>query len=91
MLQLNDVAHTLIDLTKDNLISIKYYSLDELTVVFELDDVEIETGFTYESIDEARADYQMLIDMVSNSPTLLQEGVGAKIVNIEDYQDVKKT
>ena len=79
MLQLNDNAHTLIDLTKDNIISIKYYNLDELTVVFELDDVEIETGFTYDSNDKARTDYQMLIDMISQSPTLLEEGI--KIVN----------
>ena len=79
MLQLNDIAHTLIDLTKDNIVSIKYHSLDELTVVFNLDDIEVETGFTYKTIDDARSDYQMLIDMISSSPTLLEEGV--KIVN----------
>tara|TARA_B100001245_G_C22595048_1_gene295041 strand:+ start:279 stop:551 length:273 start_codon:yes stop_codon:yes gene_type:complete len=79
MLQLNDIAHTLIDLTKDNIVSIKYHSLDELTVVFNLDDIEVETGFTYETIEDARTDYQMLIDMISNSPTLLEEGI--KIVN----------
>ena len=79
MLQLNDDAHSIVDLTKDNLISISYHNNDELTVVFALDDVEIETSFTYETIKKARADYRMLIDMISSSPTLLEEGV--KIVN----------
>tara|TARA_B100000586_G_C19902685_1_gene339815 strand:+ start:354 stop:626 length:273 start_codon:yes stop_codon:yes gene_type:complete len=79
MLQLNDQAHTLIELSKDNLISISYHSNEELTVVFALDDVEIETSFEYETIDKARADYNMLIDMISNSPTLLEEGI--KMVN----------
>ena len=79
MLQLNDDANSIVDLTKDNLISIKFSNLEELTIVFALDDVEIETSFTYETIDKARTDYQMLIDMISNSPTLLQEGV--KLVN----------
>ena len=74
MLQLNDDAHSIVDLTKDNLISIKFSNLEELTIVFALDDVEIETSFTYETIDKARTDYQMLIDMISNSPTLLEEG-----------------
>ena len=79
MLQLNDDAHSIVDLTKDNLISISYHNNDELEVVFALDDVEIETSFTYETIEKARADYKMLIDMISSSPTLLEEGV--KIVN----------
>jgi len=79
MLQLNDDAHSIVDLTKDNLISISYHNNDELEVVFALDDVEIETSFTYETIEKARADYKMLIDMISNSPTLLEEGI--KLVN----------
>lgn len=79
MLQLNDDAHSIVDLTKDNLISISYHNNDELEVVFALDDVEIETSFTYENIEKARADYKMLIDMISNSPTLLEEGI--KLVN----------
>ena len=79
MLQLNDDAHSIVDLTKDNLISISYHNNDELEVVFALDDVEIETSFTYETIEKARADYKMLNDMISNSPTLLEEGI--KLVN----------
>ena len=79
MLQLNDDAHSLVDLTKDNLINIIYHSDDELIVVFSLEEVEIETSFTYDTVAEARADYNMLLDMLSNSPTLLEEGI--KIVN----------
>ena len=77
MLQLNDTSHTLIDLTKNNLIGIEYRSLDEVTVKFRLDEVVVETTFTYETIADARDDYQMLIDMVSDGSTLLQEGVQA--------------
>ena len=77
MLQLNDCGNTLIDLTKNNLIGIEYRSLDEVTVKFRLDEVVVETTFTYETIGEARDDYQMLIDMVSDGSTLLQEGVQA--------------
>lgn len=79
MLQLNDDAHSLVDLTKDNLINIIYHSDDELIVVFSLEEVEIETSFTYDTVAEARADYNMLLDMLSNSPTLLEEGI--KMVN----------
>ena len=56
---------------------------DEITVKFKLDNVVVETTFTYESAVEARDDYQMLIDMVSDAPTLLQEG-------IEAYCDLKE-
>jgi chemotaxis regulatin CheY-phosphate phosphatase CheZ len=77
MLQLNDTSHTLIDLTKNNLIGIEYRSLEEVTVKFRLDEVVVETTFTYETIADARDDYQMLIDMVSDGSTLLQEGVQA--------------
>ena len=74
MLQLNDIEHTLIDLNKKNLTGIRFHSMnDEITVKFKLDNVVVETTFTYESAVEARDDYQMLIDMVSDSPTLLQE------------------
>ena len=84
MLQLNDTHHTLIDLSKKNLKSISYHSMDdEITVKFRLDDIIVETSFTYETADEARKDYQMLIDMVSDAPTLLQEG-------IEAYCDLKR-
>ena len=82
MLQLNDQAHTLIDLSKKNLTGIKYRN-GEVTVKFKLDDVIIETTFEYETAVEAREDYQMLIDMVSDAPTLLQEG-------IEAYCDLKR-
>ena len=82
MLQLNDTDHTLIDLSKKNLKGIKYRN-GEVTVKFKLDDVIIETTFEYETAVEAREDYQMLIDMVSDAPTLLQEG-------IEAYCDLKR-
>ena len=82
MLQLNDTHHTLIDLSKKNLTGIKYRN-GEVTVKFKLDNVVVETTFTYESAVEARDDYQMLIDMVSDAPTLLQEG-------IEAYCDLKE-
>ena len=83
MLQLNDIEHTLIDLSKKNLKGISYHSNDEITVKFKLDDIVVETSFTYETAAEARDDYQMLIDMVSDAPTLLQEG-------IEAYCDLKR-
>jgi len=84
MLQLNDIEHTLIDLNKKNLTGIRFHSMnDEITVKFKLDNVVVETTFTYESAVEARQDYQMLIDMVSDSPSLLQEG-------IEAYCDLKE-
>ena len=82
MLQLNDTHHTLIDLSKKNLTGINYRN-GEVTVKFKLDNVVVETTFTYESAVEARDDYQMLIDMVSDAPTLLQEG-------IEAYCDLKE-
>ena len=83
MLQLNDTHHTLIDLSKKNLTGINFHSMDdEITVKFKLDDVVVETTFTYESAVEARDDYQMLIEMVKDGPTLLQEG-------IEAYCDLK--
>ena len=78
MLQLNDIEHTLIDLNKKNLTGIRFHSMnDEITVKFKLDNVVVETTFTYESAVEARQDYQLLIDMVSDSPSLLQEGFEA--------------
>jgi hypothetical protein len=78
MLQLNDIEHTLIDLSKKNLKGINYHSMDdEITVKFRLDDIIVETSFTYETASEARDDYLMLIDMVSDVPTLLQEGIEA--------------
>ena len=84
MLQLNDIEHTLIDLSKKNLKGISYHSMDdEITVKFRLDDIVVETSFTYETVAEARDDYLMLIDMVSDAPTLLQEG-------IEAYCDLKR-
>ena len=78
MLQLNDTLHTLIDLSKKNLTGINFHSMDdEITVKFKLDDVVVETTFKYDPGFKARADYEMLIEMVSESPTLLQEGVQA--------------
>ena len=73
MLQLNDTHNTHIDLTPHNLISIRYRGYLELSVQFRLQDVEVETAFTYESVEDAKADFEMLIGMVSNDPTLLTE------------------
>jgi len=84
MLQLNDTHHTLIDLSKKNLKGISYHSMDdEITVKFRLDDIIVETSFTYETADEARNDYLMLVDMVSDASTLLQEG-------LDVYCDLKR-
>tara|TARA_B100000953_G_C17981548_1_gene409261 strand:+ start:285 stop:548 length:264 start_codon:yes stop_codon:yes gene_type:complete len=77
MLQLNDADHTLIDLSKQNLTGISYWRGIHLAVKFNLEDVEIETEFEYNSIEEARLDYQMLLDMVKGKPTFLQEEVYA--------------
>ena len=77
MLQLNDADHTLIDLSKQNLTGISYWRGIHLAVKFNLEDVEIETEFKYDSIEEARIDYQMLLDMVKGKPTFLQEEVYA--------------
>jgi hypothetical protein len=75
MLQLNDADHTLIDISKQNLTGISYWRGIHLAVKFRLEDVEIETEFTYNTIDEAKDDYQMLLDMVQGKPTFLQEEV----------------
>jgi len=73
MLQLNDEDHTLIDLSKKNLRHIKLNNHYYIKIIYDLDEAEIETMFTYESVAKARDDYQMLIDMVKDGPTLLQE------------------
>ena len=73
MLQLNDADGTLIDLTKKNLTGISYWRGIHLCIKFRLENVIIETEFTYNTIDEAKDDYQMLIDMIDNTPQLLQE------------------
>lgn len=73
MLQLNDSRNTHIDLTRKNLTSISYRGYLELTVEFVLAGVEVETAFTYESVEKAKADFEMLIDMISDDPTLLVE------------------
>ena len=73
MLQLNDIEHTLIDLTKENLRHIKYNNNYYVKVVFDLKDCEVETSFIYETGAKARKDYQMLLDLVQDGPTLLQE------------------
>ena len=73
MLQLNDADATLIDLSKKNLTGISYWRGIHLCVKFRLEDVIIETDFEYNSIAEARDDYQMLLDMIKDKPTLLME------------------
>jgi hypothetical protein len=83
MLQLNDTDHTLIDLSKKNLTGINFHSMDdEISVKFKLNDVIVETTFKYDTGNKARADYEMLIEMVKEGPTLLQE-------EIEAYCDLK--
>jgi hypothetical protein len=48
-----------------------------------LDGIVVETTFKYSPGFKARADYEMLIDMVKDGPTLLQE-------EIEVYCDLKE-
>tara|TARA_B100000953_G_C17692897_1_gene316175 strand:+ start:272 stop:499 length:228 start_codon:yes stop_codon:yes gene_type:complete len=73
MLQLNDTHNTHIDLSKRNLTSLKFRGYLEIMVTFRLEDVEVETAFTYDSTQKARDDFEMLIDMISDEPTLLTE------------------
>ena len=73
MLQLNDAGHTLIDLTKNNLRGISYSGRFDIKIKLKIKDVVIETEFEYDSIAEAQDDYQMLIDLIDNTPTLLTE------------------
>ena len=73
MLQLNDEDHTLIDLSKKNLKHIKWNNNYYINIHYTLGDTIVETTFIYDTGSKARDDYQMLIDMAKDGPTLLQE------------------
>jgi len=74
MLQLNDVDHTLIDLTQENLKHIKWNNNYYIKVHYALGDTIIETSFTYETGTKAKADYTMLMETVAKAhPQLLIE------------------
>ena len=73
MLQLNDCGNTLIDLTTKNLKGISYSGRFDISIKLKIKDVVIVTEFEYDSIAEAQDDYQMLIDMIDSTPTLLTE------------------
>ena len=73
MLKLNDTRNTHIDLTRKNLTSISYRGYLELQVEFKLAGNEVQTAFTYESVEKAKADFEMILDMISDDPTLLVE------------------
>ena len=73
MLQLNDTGNTLIDLTTNNLKGISYSGRFDISIKLKIKDVVIVTEFEYDSIAEAQDDYQMLIDMIDSTPTLLTE------------------
>ncbi len=73
MMHLNDTHKTHIDLTKQNLESVSYRGYLEIQVEFRLQGVLVETSFLYNSTEEAKADFDMLIKMIGNEPTLLNE------------------
>jgi len=73
MIQLNDTHKTHIDLTKQNLESVGYRGYLEIQVEFRLQGVLVETSFLYNSTEEAKADFDMLIKMIGEEPTLLNE------------------
>ena len=93
MLQLNDIDHTLMDLSKKNLKHIKWNNNYYIKVHYTLGDTIVETRFTYETGTKAQKDYQMLIDMVQDGPTLLQEADRMKYENLDlpRWGDEKKT
>ena len=45
----------------------------EIQVEFRFQGVLVETYFLYNSTEEAKADFDMLIKMIGNEPTLLNE------------------
>ena len=67
MPQMNDIYQTEINLTKKNLRGLTYPNDDTLEVMFTLDGVQVKNTLQYDSINEAREDYEMLLDMLSAS------------------------
>jgi hypothetical protein len=87
MPQMNDIYQTEINLTKKNLKGLTYPNDDTLEVMFTLDGVQIKNTLQYDSINEAREDYEMLLDMLSASAgtkQLLNEDDAGNII-IQEY------
>ncbi len=84
---MNDIYQTEINLTKKNLKGLTYPNDDTLEVMFTLDGVQIKNTLQYDSINEAREDYEMLLDMLSASAgtkQLLNEDDAGNII-IQEY------
>jgi hypothetical protein len=87
MPQMNDIYQTEINLTKKNLKGLTYPNDDTLEVMFTLDGVQVKNTLQYDSINEAREDYEMLLDMLSASAgtkQLLNEDDAGNII-IQEY------
>jgi hypothetical protein len=87
MPQMNDIYQTEINLTKKNLRGLTYPNDDTLEVMFTLDGVQVKNTLQYDSINEAREDYEMLLDMLSASAgtkQLLNEDDAGNII-IQEY------
>ena len=87
MPQMNDIYQTEINLTKKNLKGLTYPNDDTLEVMFTLDGVQVKNTLQYNSINEAREDYEMLLDMLSASAgtkQLLNEDDAGNII-IQEY------
>ena len=87
MPQMNDIYQTEINLTKKNLRGLTYPNDDTLEVMFTLDGVQVKSTLQYDSINEAREDYEMLLDMLSASAgtkQLLNEDDAGNII-IQEY------
>jgi len=84
---MNDIYQTEINLTKKNLKGLTYPNDDTLEVMFTLDGVQVKNTLQYDSINEAREDYEMLLDMLSASAgtkQLLNEDDAGNII-IQEY------
>ncbi len=84
---MNDIYQTEINLTKKNLKGLTYPNDDTLEVMFTLDGVQIKNTLQYDSINEAREDYEMLLDMLSagaGTKQLLNEDDAGNII-IQEY------
>ncbi len=87
MPQMNDIYQTEINLTKKNLKGLTYPNDDTLEVMFTLEGVQVKNTLQYDSINEAREDYEMLLDMLSASAgtkQLLNEDDAGNII-IQEY------
>lgn len=67
MPRMNDNDHTELNLTKVNLKEVEYTSGTSIGLKFLLNDVTVSTVLNYETPNNARDDYQMLIDMLNAS------------------------